>query len=316
MNVVAYNKELLNVTEQQLIISMRDGTAVLKQIIPVGMTVGTHDGMFHADEVLSLALLRLQQPELKWVRTRNPEVLAGTIRIDVDEGLLDHHGSRAEPGVAACSRVYALLRQSDLIPEWAQRVLEPIVTIVASWDTGDDSQPHPLAYVHALASAATATSGDMDAAFEDALFMVERHLKALIESAAASWAATAAADAAIKAQPDAAVVVFEPACRAADVKQLLHTAGHPATYYVSPESAADWRVLCCAPTEQHYSPFASKMLIPERFRGLRGAALAEAAGLPADCGIFCHAAGFIAGFKTRDVALAFAARCVEEVSND
>lgn len=313
MNVVEYNKELLNITEQQLIIPLRDGTAGLKQTIPAGMIVGIHDGMFHADEVLALALLRLQQPELKWVRTRDPEVLSGTIRVDVGEGLLDHHGTRAEPGVAACSRVYALLRQSDLIPEWAQAVLEPIVAIVAAWDTGDDSQPHPLAYVHALASAGIATSGDMDAAFGDALFMLERHLKALIKSAAASWAATAAADAAIKAQPDAAVVVFEPVCRAADVKQLLYAARHPATYYVSPESAADWRVLCCAPTEQHYSPFASKMLIPERFRGLRGAVLTEAAGLPSGCGIFCHAAGFIAGFKTREAALAFATLCAEEV---
>lgn len=310
MDQLKYDKELLNTVEQQLIVPLQDGTAELNSKIPAGTIIGTHDGMFHADEVLALALLRLQQPELKWIRTRNPEVLAGTLRVDVDEGLLDHHGSRAESGVAACSRVYALLLQSGLIPEWDQAVLEPIVAIVAAWDTGDDSQPHPVAYVHALASAAIATGGDMDAAFGDALFMVERHLKALLESAAASWAATAAADAAIKAQPDAAVVVFEPECRAADVKQLLYAAGHPATYYVSPESAADWRVLCCAPAEQHYSPFASKMLIPERFRGLRGAALAEAAGLPSDCGIFCHAAGFIAGFKTCDAAVKFAEICV------
>lgn len=310
MDQLKYDKEMLNTVEQQIIVPLWDDTAELKTRIPEGTTIGTHDGMFHADEVLALALLRLQQPELKWIRTRNPEVLAGTLRVDVDEGLLDHHGSRAESGIAACSRVYALLLQSDLIPEWAQAVLEPIVTVVAAWDTGDDSQPHPLAYVHALASAAIATGGDMDAAFGDALFMVELHLKALIKSAAASWAATAAADAAIKAQPDAAVVVFEPECRAADVKQLLYAAGHPATYYVSPESVADWRVLCCAPAEQHYSPFASKMLIPERFRGLRGAALAEAAGLPPDCGIFCHAAGFIAGFKTRDAAVKFAKICL------
>lgn len=305
--------ELLNEVESRLIEPGWDGSAVLTDSIPADLIVGTHNGVFHADEVLALALLRLGQPDLRWVRTRDADTLAGTLRIDVGEGLLDHHGNRAEAGVAACSRVYTLLSQSGAIPEWAQPVLTPIVTVVAAWDTGDDSAPHPLPYVHALQEAATATGGNMDSAFEQALEMVERHLRALLTAAEARAEATRIAQAEIDNQADLLVVEFQAASRAADVKQLLHASGHPALYYVSPESVSDWRVLCCAPQDAAYSPFASKALLPERFRGLRGAALAEAAGLPADCGIFCHAAGFIAGFTTREAAVAFANLCAEEV---
>lgn len=308
-----FQQELLNSVEAQLIEESWDGSALLRGLLPAGLTVGTHDGCFHADEILSIALLRLGQPQLQYVRTRDEQILSGTLRVDVGEGLLDHHGHRAAAGVAACSRVYALLVQSEAIPDWAQGVLDPIVAVTAAWDTGDASQQHLLPYVHALQAACTATGGDMDAAFAKALEMVEAHIHALLEAAEAAAAAQASAEAVLHASPDADVVCFPAECRAADVKQLMHNAGHPAIYYVSPESPADWRVLCCAPQDGAYSPFASKSLIPERFRSLRGDSLSEAAGLPQGSGIFCHAAGFIAGFKTRDAAMAFANLCAEEV---
>ena len=304
--------ELLNAVEAQLIEPSWDGSAVLVGPLPSDLTVGIHDGAFHADEVLSLALLRLGQPGLQWIRTRDPEVLAGTIRVDVGEGLLDHHGQRYTPGVAACSRVYALLIQSEMIPDWAQRVLSPIVATVAAWDDGDDASPHPLPYVHALQAAATATGGDTNADFAAALDMVETHIRALLAAAAASAPATAIAMAEIEKQADATVPCFSAETRAADIRQLLFDAGHPAMFYVSPEADADWRVLCTSQREQ-YSRFKSAALLPERFRGLRGSELAAAAGLPSDSAIFCHIKGFIAGFTTREAALKFAALCAEEV---
>lgn len=304
--------ELLNGVEARLIVPGWDGSAVLAGPIPNDVVVGIHDGCFHADEILSLALLRLGQPDLRWVRTRDPEVLASTLRVDVGEGLLDHHGSRYEAGIAACSRVYALLIQSGAIPSWAHRVLTPIVATTAAWDDGDDSSPHPLGYVHALQAAATATGGDNDADFSMALEMVETHLRAVMAAAAAAASATAIAMAEIEKQTDVVVPCFSAETRAADIRQLLFDAGHPAMFYVSPESAADWRVLCTSQRAQ-YSRFRSAALLPERFRGLRGAALAEAAGLPAGAAIFCHIKGFIAGFTTREAALKFANLCAEEV---
>ncbi|MBO5694804.1 MAG: MYG1 family protein [Lentisphaeria bacterium] len=307
-----FNHELLNPIESQLIEAGLDGSAVLGKEIPTDIKIGTHSGTFHADEILSIALLRLWQPQLQYVRTRDPEILAGTIRVDVDEGLLDHHGIRTEPGVAACSRVYSLLVQSGALPAWACPVLEPLVNVVAAWDTGDASQPHPLPYIHALAHAADVTGGDENAAFATALDMCEKNIHALLAVAEAAAGPAAIAASIIAQQPEAAVISFPSKCRSADVKQLLYAAQHPAIYYISPASQSDWRVFCCAPLDQHYSPFASKMQIPERFRGLRGAALATAAGLPANQAIFCHKTGFTAGFTTCDAAEAFAQLCLTD----
>ena len=304
--------ELLNGVESRLIEPGWDGAAVLAGPLPAETVVGTHNGAFHADEVLCLALLHLVHPDLRWVRTRDDEILAGTLRVDVGEGLLDHHGSRYQAKVAACSRVYALLIQSGALPVWAQRVLAPIVAITAAWDDGDDSDPHPLAYVHAIQAACTATGSDMNAAFEKALEMVEAHLRALLEAAEAAAPATDIAMTELEKQTDAVVPCFSAETRAAGIRQLLFDAGHPAMFYVSPEADADWRVFCVSRRDQ-YSRFKSESLIPKRFRGLRGSELAAAAGLPSDSAIFCHAKGFIAGFTTRDAALAFAHLCAEEV---
>ena len=50
--------------------------------------------------------------------------------------------------------------------------------------------------------------------------------------------------------------------------------------------------------------FANRVSLPEPWRGLRDAELAEKAGIPG--ARFCHAAGFIGGADTKDAALAMA----------
>ena len=57
------------------------------------MTIGTHNGIFHPDEVLGVAILGLAHShELFVVRTRDPEELKGlNIVIDVGGGPFDHH---------------------------------------------------------------------------------------------------------------------------------------------------------------------------------------------------------------------------------
>lgn len=37
--------------------------------------IGTHDGVFHADEVLACTMLRYIHIDVEIVRTRNPEIL-------------------------------------------------------------------------------------------------------------------------------------------------------------------------------------------------------------------------------------------------
>lgn len=315
-----YGADLINKVEDQWVFNA-DGKAELAWCPCPGdiVRVAVHSGPFHADDVLAVALL-----ELFWlergadvVRTRDPEVLEGCVRVDVGEGLLDHHGVRAEPGVAACTRVWQLLNQSGLVPEYAPTALDDLVRAVAAWDTGDCSAPNPLGYVHDLCALATAheANGDVgkwgpdlcktyDKAFAEALKMVRRHLLAMLGAARAAEAAAQAAEAAMVEYSDKPVVVFDRAARCAPVKEMLWKAGHSAIFYISPEGDEDWRVLCAADPGAEFSPFSSRKLLKEEFRGLCGDSLSAAGGIAG--GIFCHAAGFIAGFKTREAAEKFA----------
>jgi len=65
--------------------------------------IATHDGIFHADEVLAFAILKILKPDVNLIRTRNPRELAfADLRIDVggefrpSQGNFDHH----QPGGA------------------------------------------------------------------------------------------------------------------------------------------------------------------------------------------------------------------------
>ena len=62
------------------------------------MLIATHDGTFHADDVFAVAVLRLIEPDLEIVRTRDRELIAAAdVRVDVGlrddaaSGDFDHH---------------------------------------------------------------------------------------------------------------------------------------------------------------------------------------------------------------------------------
>lgn len=56
--------------------------------------VTVHSGKFHADDVVGVALLKTINPEIRVIRTRNPEEFRGIV-LDVGEGMFDHHGRAA-----------------------------------------------------------------------------------------------------------------------------------------------------------------------------------------------------------------------------
>lgn len=311
-----FDELLLTAYEKQFISKGENGQAILTEW--VGMPkLAVHSGPFHADECLAVALIRAfwagPKDHIEVVRTRDTQVLAECLRIDVGEGLLDHHGKRAEAGVAACTRVWQLLCQTPGLVEPHQKdALDPVVQAVAAWDTGDNSATNPLGYVADFSHAANIL-GRLDEAFAEVCAMVQVHIGSIVTAADAAAKANAAAETVITdaAESGARVVTFPAEARWADVKQMLwENKDSRVMFYVSPEGSEDWRVLCAAhPEATEYSPFSSWELIPEKFRGLSGEQLSEATGIPG--GIFCHAAGFIAGFKTREGAEAFARLCAQ-----
>jgi uncharacterized UPF0160 family protein len=307
-----YNGDLLTAKEKAIIVENWDGEAQLSDSV-TALHVAVHGGLeFHADEALGLALLCvLSGAEITWTRTRDPKVLAeADLRVDVGEGLLDHHGARAEAGVAACSRVFALLRNSRTQPREVWEALAPVVEATAATDTGVAGSVNVNPWVHAACQAARARGEDADAAFAKVVSGMTTFVADLVEAAQAAAKAKAAAEREMDERGDAPIVVFSAASRLADVKKMMWEKKRSCIYFISPESDSDWRVLCAADPEKPYSPFNSRRPIPAKFRGLRGVSLDEAAGTTG--GIFCHAAGFTAGFATRAAAFQFAQACLED----
>lgn len=310
---LSFNRDLLTDKEAMLVHENWDGGAVLRDDLPETIKVATHDGIeFHADEVLALAMLRvLSGAGIMWVRTRDPKILEeADLRIDVGEGLLDHHGSRAVPGIAACSRVLALLLDSRAQPREVWEALAPVVEATAATDTGVDGSTNINPWVHAAAMGARVRGENPDEAFNKVVDKMTEFVVDIVEAAQAAAKAKAAAEREMNERGDSPVVVFSAASRLADVKKMLWENHRQCVFFVSPESELDWRILCAADPEKPYSPFDSRKLILERFRGLRGEELSKAAGVPG--AIFCHAAGFIAGFTSQDAAEQFAKLCLED----
>lgn len=65
-------------------------------------TVVVHNGLFHTDDTLTIAMLRTINPEIKVIRTRDPEIIAAhqnkstSIVADVGLGEYDHHQKDAK----------------------------------------------------------------------------------------------------------------------------------------------------------------------------------------------------------------------------
>lgn len=302
-----HDKELLTLREGGMISESWDGTAVLNAFPSRKLVVGTHNGQAHADEALAIALLSLFS-DITVVRTRDEaELEACDLRVDVGEGLLDHHGSRHVPGISAATRVWQLLHTYTDMSEFLN-----LVRRTAALDTGIEIPDKPFPWWHTMWKAMSRRGIQEDAIFMTLFERIREEVVAIAENARAEEEAKAAAEASIEAAgANARVIVFDSAAREADVKKMLWERKAPTIFYISPEDDEDWRILCCCPAEaEEYSYFASARLIPEKFRGLRGTDLDQATGLQG--GIFCHAAGFIAGFKTREAAEAFANLCLQD----
>lgn len=313
---LTFDSALLRGKEAEIIEEGWDGCAVLSlEKLPETILVAVHNGQHHGDEVFAAAILQefflsLLGKGVEFLQTRDPKEWAKAhLVVDVGEGLLDHHGSRAEDGVAACTRVMQLLYQTFAGPNVPERfwdILDDLQKRVAAVDTGV-SEESPFPWLSTAVRASQILELEVES-FSNLVKRVRVELEEKLLVEITTLRAQEAIDKAIATQND--VVVFPAECRWGECKKTMWKRKHPCVFYVSPESPDDWRVLCAAdPTATEFSNFSSRKLIPEKFRGLRGEDLSAKTNIPG--GIFCHAAGFIAGFKTREGAEAFARLCLK-----
>lgn len=285
-----------------------------------GIVAATHSGSFHADEVLAAAALRLANPALAIVRTRDPAQLdSADIVFDVgriyDRGAcrFDHHqleyrearengipfssfgliwrelGTELCGSAAAASRVDRSLVQGvdavdcgiTLSRETPPASLLSISSIIGGFNPGWQDDTSPQA---------------RNEAFEQAVAWAGAVLRNTIREASGLEAAHAVVARGSLMENSRLLLLAQ------DVPWKEAVLGSSrfenVLYVVSPDSQTKWHV--------HTVPgqggsFSNRKPLPAAWAGLDGDELDQATGIKG-C-VFCHRGLFVAGHGTKDGAL-------------
>jgi uncharacterized UPF0160 family protein len=294
----------------------------------------THSGGFHADELLSTAILQRIYPEAQIMRSRSPEwITPGKDRLiydvggayDAEHGIFDHHqrGAPLRPDGRPFSSFGLIWRhfgrdylQLSNIPE------QHLETVHAAFDTdfvlpidltdnGVLSPSGPLAdltlpsLLETLKPVFDDKSPDAESrAFTGALAIARTFVEAAIGRYAAKLRAESLVLQAIELTGDSRILElpfgmpFRPAVVKAGADHLL--------FVVHPREN-DW---CLTTIRRADEGFETRADLPARWAGLTNGDLERVTGVHGAS--FCHNKLFVAAAKTRDAALAMAELAVEE----
>jgi len=292
------------------------------------MLLITHDGPFHADDVLAYVVLSAVHAKAQLLRTRSQAAIdkaAGAFVFDVggayDPGArrYDHH-MRDQPlredgtpyssvglvwrhhGMEFLAARYKEASDEPLLARTWQRIDAQVVRPVDMADNG-----HGPSVPDGLASLVDAFNvrwdegrpADADARFlEAAEFATMAFLRIADKAMAAERAVSLVTEAAASAA-DPRVVVLP---RSMPWEGTLTREGfEEALYVVYPREDGTWY---CQAVPPERGSFAQRLPLPEGWAGLRDGALAEASGVPD--AVFCHPGRFICGAASLEGALSLA----------
>jgi uncharacterized UPF0160 family protein len=276
------------------------------------LQVATHDGPFHADDVLAWALLRTYvDGDAEVVRTRDPDKLAqADIVFDVggefdpERGRFDHHQASYTGPLSSAGMVLQWLRDTGRIdPFLATHLRDAIVSYVDDVDNGRVAPKSGIPCFPKLVDAFNQPAGshpEYDAAFRAAGEMaagVVRGLHAEHESIARAREIIGSA---MKAAVDDGrrVLFLDGYVRWKPAYFQLGGADHPTDFVLFPSTDGSWRIVAIPP---ELGSFAQKKPLPEAWAGLTDDELEAVTGIPGS--VFCHKNRFIAVFKTREGAV-------------
>ena len=284
------------------------------------MQIGTHNGIFQADDVLAVAMLLAIHPDAKIVRTRDPKVLRDCdIVVDVggtyDHGnrRYDHHqvgraGAR-ENGVlySACGLVWKHYghqvcekaassdagRVADLVD---QRFVQTVDAIDNGQDlytggTANFAGARILSFSSLISSINPAwheKNKDFDFAFRVAVDTADLFLARAVKAAQGEdLARQMVIDAVILAGAGAAVVPLDTFC---PWQETIHVEA-PGALYVTFRDETGKHMVQCVPDKP--GSFQQRKPLPEAWAGLRDEELQKLTGV--EDAIFCHPGRFICG---------------------
>lgn len=272
------------------------------------LTVVTHNGNFHADDVFSIAVLKHLYPSFNLVRTRDKALMdSADIVIDVggqydpDAGRFDHHqrggAGERENGIPYSS--FGLVWQKyglalcDNNQAVADRVDAGLVSIIDAIDCGHVEgvqQGISLSQTISMYNPTWEESPEFDKCFDEAVEFASRMLTRFIASASGSVNAKAIVAKAIESAEDPRVIVLE---KYTPWKKTVHILSSEALYMVYPSHSGQW-ILQTVPVEP--GSFEDRKSLPKAWAGLSDEDFQAKTGL--DDAVFCHNGLFIAGTKS------------------
>jgi len=285
------------------------------------LTIATHNGNFHADDVFSVAALKTLYPSAALVRTRDLEVIGkADIVLDVggvydaEAGRFDHHqrggAGERENGIPYSS--FGLIwKQYGLElcagnQEVADSVDKNLVSTIDAIDCGyvkGVATGISLSQTISMFNPTWQEDTHFDSCFDEAVAFASRVLTRFIASANGGISAKDIVAKAIEKAEDPRVIVLE---QYTPWKTTVHTLSKEALYVVYPSGSGPWRIQT-VPVE--LGSFEDRKSLPTPWAGLSDKALQEVTGL--DDAMFCHNGLFIGGCDSFESTMKMAAMAVE-----
>ncbi len=286
------------------------------------LTIATHNGNFHADDVFAIAALKNVYPSFNLIRTRDLSLMAkADIVLDVggiydaDAGRFDHHqrggAGERENGIPFSS--FGLIWQKyglqicDGNQDVANSVDKGLVSTIDAIDCGyvkGVSEGISLSQTISMFNPTWQEEGDFDSCFNEAVEFASRVLTRFIASASGGINAKAIVAKAVENAKDPRVIVLE---QYTPWKRTVHASSIEALYVIYPSNSGQWRIQT-VPVE--LGSFEDRKSLPKAWAGLSDKALQDVTGI--DDAMFCHNGLFIAGAESLASTMKMAAMALEE----
>lgn len=272
------------------------------------VTIATHNGNFHADDIFATAALKKIHPSAKLIRTRDLDVIAqADIVIDVggeydpDKDRFDHHqrggAGERENGIPFSSFGLVWQKYGLQICDDNQKVADGldsgIVSNIDAIDCGHVegvSEGISLSQTVQMFNPTWQEDKNFDECFDEAVKFASRVLDRFIASANGGVSAKAIVAKAIENAKDPRVIVLE---QYTPWKRTVNALAPDALYMVYPSQTGQWRIQT-VPVEP--GSFENRKPLPQPWAGLSNEELQQATGI--DDAMFCHNGLFIAGAES------------------
>ncbi len=272
---------------------------------------GTHDGLFHADEVTACALLLYYGliDRKKIVRTRDKNLLDECEFVcdvgglyDPEKKRFDHHQLSYTGELSSAGMVWAYLKKQNVIDAATYNFLNrSLIQGVDAHDNGKSAQePGVCSFSHIIANFVPlkydVSAQEQDSAFQAALDFVLGHITRAVERFVYIQECKEKVREAMERQEN--FLFFEEAMPWIDSFFELGGEVHPAQFVVMP-SGKQWKVRGIPPVTTDRMKV--RKPLPVEWAGLLEEDFKKAAGIPG--AVFCHKGRFISVWETKEDAM-------------